>query len=223
MNPPITKGTIAPATFDGYVIRAAGEWEVRETELKANHQAASGQMREQRAWSGGAAYPAIAARHTFTLDYAHLGGAADAVRDRLAFPGPHSLCLWKHFFLGYYGDGARTDFLLKPLWRVGYHSLVPPDGLTADHFATQVLVGLETAPLTLLDKTTANYNAGEPAAGEVWFEENGIRWKLGTAPSAGAQVVVRVVPIFQVLTGGESERRHTDPLREPRRLVLEEM
>ncbi len=219
-----TSGVPAHATLDGYVVAAGAEWEIREQELKGNHRAAGGRLREQRAWNGGPAYPAIISKHVFTLDYGHLGRHAAPVMDRLAFPGPHLLCVWKHFPLGYYGDGVQKDFLLPALWRVAPDSLVPPLGLSADRFASEVLVGFEAALLAVFVKTTVDYDAGNPVAGQAWFEQGGVRFKLGTAPAPDAQVCVRVVPLFQVLTAAaESDRRYSDPVREPRRLVFEEM
>lgn len=219
-----TQGTKTPPTLDGFHLTgvASESFEIVEREVKSNVRALDGSLREQRPYDG-PGLPEVRVQRTFTLDYRHLGRLAGPVEARLAFAGPHELCLWKHITLGYRGDGLRNEFLLPPRWRLATHVLTPPEGLSPDRYDPEVLFGLDGVALVAVHHDTFDYDAGQPFEGEAWFARGETRFKVSVAPAVDELLVCRAVPVFQVFTGaGDVTRRFGDPLREPRRIVLEE-
>jgi hypothetical protein len=198
----------------------AESWEIAEAEIVGNVRMASGGMREQRL-APDPGEPVIRRWVTVTLDYRHLGALAESVDARLAFPGPHTLALWKHATLGYLGDGTLAEWSLP--WLLAPHVLTPPAGAPLSRFAPVVRLGFEAAPLAVSEVTTAAYAAGTPAAGAVWIEKGGRRFKVRTAPAGDTRIIVSAVPLYScVVVGEESSRRYQDAVREPRRIALTE-
>jgi hypothetical protein len=220
-----TQGARTPPTFDGYPLAGvpAESWEISAIALKGNITLADGSVREQLL-APEPGFPLITWKHTFSLQWGHVGKLQRALEARLAFPGAHRLCVWKHVTLGYLGDGQRSELYLPVGWRVAIHGLTPPEGISPAKFEPEVTLGLDgLVPLPVEHVSTATYEATAPPAGDVWFEEGTNRFRFGTAPGLDEQVLVAVVPEFACLTAGESEaRRYSDPMREPRRLVLVE-
>lgn len=220
-----TQGAKTPPTFDGYALSGvhAESWEISAVQIKGNVTMADGGVREQLL-APLPGYPLIAWKHTFSLQWAHVGKLQRALEARLAFPGVHRLCVWKHVTLGYLGDGQTDELYLPKGWRLAGHVLTPPDGISPAKFEPEVTLGLdELTPLPLQHVPTATYEGSSTPAGEVWFETGSHRFRFGTAPALDQQVLVAVVPEFECLTAGEPEaRRYSDPHREPRRLVLVE-
>jgi hypothetical protein len=220
-----TQGVKCAPTLDGVSLVGveAESFEVARAELKGNHAAANGRMREQRL-APLPGEPEITSKWTFSIQWSHLGSIQEAVQARLAFPGQHRLCLWKHLeTFGYLGDGSRSEFHLPPAWRIATHALVPPAGLDAAKFAPIVRVGFDGAALPVEHVASATYDADPTPAGSVWFELHTARFRLGTAPALDARLVVTVVPEILCVTAGEPEsRQYRDPHREPRRVVLVE-
>lgn len=217
-----TIGFKAPPTLDGYHLAGYSpeQLTVRPRELVEHVRAKSGAMREGRPRRD-PDLPLVAVKYTITLDWRHLGAHTRPVASRLAEPGPHDFALWKHEFLAYRGDGSRTEFRLP--WRQAVHVYAPPEGQSAARFAMEVRLGHDGAELPVEDRDTAAYEAGAPAAGAVWAEVDGVRFKLGTPPAAGTIVSVAVVPLFRVFHGSEGgDRQYRSPAPEPRRIVLEE-
>lgn len=219
-----TQGFRAAPTLDGLhlVGISPDAVEIADPEIKGNLTMADGAVRELRPRFAELG-PEVRRHYSFTIDYRNLGGYSAAVEARLAFAGAHDFALWKHVTLGYRADGAAAEWELPDGWRLALDVSNPPPGQPAARFEPEVKVGFDGATLTVRHKATEDYEADIPAAGEVWFETGGRRFKLSVPPLAGARVVAHVVPMFRVVTGAESQaRRYTEPVREPRRLVLEE-
>jgi hypothetical protein len=217
-----TSGASHPPTLDGLhlVGISADSWEISEAEMVGNVRMASGGMREQRL-APAPGEPTIRRWVTVTLDYRHIGDLADAVDARLAFPGPHQLALWKHATLGYLGDGTLAEWSLP--WVLAPHVLTPPAGAPLSRFTPIVRLGFEAAPLAVSEMATAAYTSGTPAAGAVWIEQGGRRFKVRTAPATETRIVVSVVPLYScVVVAEDSSRRYQDAVREPRRIALTE-
>jgi hypothetical protein len=217
-----TSGVPAPATLDGLHLTgiAADSLEVVEVEIVGNVQMAGGGMREQRL-APAPGEPVIRRWYRVTLDYRHLSGLAPAVEARFAFPGPHELALWKHVCLGWLGDASRAEWLLP--WRLAPHVLTPAAGAPLERFAAVVRLEWDGDPLTLVEPDTATYEAGTPAAGEVWIERGGKRLKLEAPPASGVRIIAHVVPLLRCVVAAEDlSRQYRDPIREPRKIVLVE-
>jgi hypothetical protein len=220
-----TQGLKTPPTLDG--LHLAGidpdSVEISDPERKGNLVLADGSIREQRPVSP-LGHPEVARRFAFSLDYRHLGSYQAEVEARLAFAGPHELCLWKHVTLGYRCDGSRREFFLPGRWRQALHVMSPPPGHEVARYRSEAALGWNGVPIPGEDMATAAYEAGEPEPGMIWFERGGRRFKLDAAPPGGERLILRVVPLFIVVTGQDSQaRRFVEPIREPRRLVFEEV
>ena len=215
-----TAGASTVPTLDGLHLlgAAADSWEIIETELVGTIRMANGSTREQRL-APDPDGPIIRRWHTITLDYRHLGPLADQVEARLAFPGPHTLTVWKHVTLGYLADGTRNEWQLP--WPQAPHLLTPPAGAPAARFTPTARLTWEGPPLAVVE--TETYDLGNPAPGEVWFDRASRRFKLDTPPAAGTRLVLQVVPLFHMVTAAEDlARRYRDSIREPRRIALVE-
>jgi hypothetical protein len=217
-----TAGAATAPTLDGLHLlgAAADSWEVVETEPVGTIRMANGAVREQRlAPEPGA--PVIRRWYTVTLDYRHLGPLAEEVESRLAFPGPHTLTLWKHVTLGYLADGTRSEWNLP--WPQAPHLLTPPSGAPLTRFAPTIRLGWSTPPLTLQEPDPATYAAGTPSPAEAWFEHAGQHFKLAAPPPAGTRLILQLVPLLTMVTAAEDQtRQYRDWLREPRRIALVE-
>lgn len=215
-----TTGAATAPTLDGLHLlgAAADSWEIVETELVGTIRMANGSTREQRL-APDPDGPIIRRWHTITLDYRHLGPLADEIEARLAFPGPHTLTVWKHVTLGYLADGIRNEWLLP--WPQAPHHLNPPAGAPSARFAPTARLTWEGPPLVILETDT--YDTTTPSPGEICFEKASRRFKLNEPPLAGARLILQVVPLFQMVTAAEDQsRRYRDAIREPRRIALVE-
>jgi hypothetical protein len=220
-----TQGARTPPTFDGFHLAgvAADSWEISAVQLKGNVTLADGGVREQLL-APDPGYPLVTLKHTFSLSWAHVAGLQRAIEARLAFPGVHRLCVWKHVTLGYLGDGQRKEYFLPRAWRIALHNLTPPEGLAPAKYEAEVRIGLDTPALQPIQHVSPATYAGGATPGQVWFEKGSNRLKFGTAPALDAKVLVAVVPEIACLTAGEADaRRYNDPHREPRKLVLVEI
>jgi hypothetical protein len=220
-----TQGARTPPTFDGFHLAgvAADSWEISAVQLKGNVTLADGGVREQ--WvAPEPGYPLVTLKHTFSLSWAHVAGLQRAIEARLAFPGVHRLCVWKHVTLGYLGDGQRKEYFLPRAWRIALHNLTPPEGIAPEKYEAEVRIGLDSPTLQPIQHVSPATYAGAVTPGQVWFEKTSNRFAFGTAPALDAQVLVAVVPEIACLTAGEADsRRYSDPHREPRKLVLVEI
>ena len=217
-----TTGASTAPTLDGLhlVGAAADSWEVVETEIVGTIRMANGSVREQRLAPDPGA-PVIRRWYTVTLDYRHLGPLAEEVEARLAFPGPHTLTLWKHVTLGYLADGTRNEWDLP--WPQAAHLLTPPAGAPPSRFAPTARLGWGTPPLTIQEPDPTTYATGTPSSSECWFEQSGQRFKLQSPPLSGARLIIQLVPLLTMVTAAEDQaRQYRDWLREPRRIALVE-
>ena len=64
--------------------------------------------------------------------------------------------------------------------------------------------------------------AGTPSAGTAVFLQQGAKFKLAEAPAAGATLIVRYVPLYQVLCASTGDKRYEGPIREPLAIELVE-
>jgi len=217
--PPAAGASTVP-TLDGlHLIGASAEsWEILETELVGTIRMANGATREQRL-APDPDGPVIRRWYTITLDYRHLGSLADQLEARLAFPGPHTLTVWKHVTLGYLADGTRNEWRLP--WPQAPHLLTPPAGAPLSRFAPTARLTWEGPDLTVQETDT--YDTAVLTETACCFEKSGRRFKLNTAPPAGTRLILQVVPLFHMVTATEDQsRRYRDCLREPRRITLVE-
>ena len=217
-----TSGAATAPTLDGLHLQgaAADSWEVVETEQVGTIRMANGAVREQRL-APDPRSPVIRRWYTVTLDYRHLGPLAEEVEARLAFPGPHSLTLWKHVTLGYIADGLLNEWGLP--WPQAPHLLTPPSGAPPSRFAPTARLGWGTAPLTIVEPDPATYATGTPSPGECWFEKTGRHFKLQSPPPEGTRLILQIVPLFAMVTAAEDlARQYRDWIREPRRIALVE-
>jgi hypothetical protein len=220
-----TQGAKTPLTFDGFPLAgvASESWEISAAEAKGNITLADGSVREQRL-APEPGYPLVSLKHTFSLSWAHVAHLQRAIEARLAFPGVHRLCAWKHVILGYLGDGTRAEYYLPRAWRLALHNLTPPEGISPAKYQPEVRIGLDSPDLLPLQHVTPEVFAEGVTPGEVWFEQGSNRFAFGTAPALDVQILVAVVPEIACLTAGDADnRRYNDPHREPRKLVLVEI
>lgn len=217
----IAKGII----FGGQVIDLANitEMEVKVLKTQGLVPTAGGDQREGR-WFSGPEYPLTKEKRMFKIDYAHLRGDYDLVEEICSGPGPYDLVTWKRIHPQYAGNGSRVAF--KLYHQIATYAYTPPAEFPAERFAVEVRVGTlgSTTDLTVLEKSQAAYDAGTPGASEVWFITDGVDFKVGTAPTAGQRLFVRMVPIYSVFEAPESERDYPNgsTIREPRSLELVE-
>jgi hypothetical protein len=217
-----TTGAATAPTLDGLHLlgASADSWEVVETEPVGTVRMANGAVREQRLALSPSS-PVIRRWYTVTLDYRHLGPLAEEVEARLAFPGPHTLTLWKHVTLGYLADGQLSEWTLP--WPQAPHLLTPPAGAPLNRFAPSIRQGWGTVPLTIAEPDAATYAANIPSPAECWFEHSGQRFKLASPPPSGTRLILQLVPLLAMVTAAEDlARQYRDWIREPRRIALVE-
>ncbi len=217
-----TAGASTAPTLDGLHLQgaAADSWEVVETEQVGTIRMANGAVREQRLALPPSA-PVIRRWYTVTLDYRNLGPLAEEVEARLAFPGPHTLTLWKHVTLGYLADGTLSEWDLP--WPQAPHHLTPPSGAPLTRFTPSLQIGWGTAPLSIAEPDSTTYSSGSPSPNEYWFENSGQHFKLNAPPPSGTRLICQLVPLFAMVTAAEDlARQYRDWIREPRRIALVE-
>ena len=116
-----------------------------------------------------------------------------------------------------------TEFSIPTTWRHALHMMSPPPGFEPERYEATVKVGFDGSPLFVLQFATEFFDANTPAAGSAWLELGKQRFKLHAPPAPGEPVLLRLVPLFSVLTGVDTQaRRFSDPIREPRKLSFVE-
>lgn len=218
----LATGIVAPPTLDGYHLDGINPRDVEEIvdQVAGVVSLATGDRR----WFGtsdGPGFPDLKEKRTFRLRYAHVREKRRLIEALMSVPGEHSFTLWKHDVVSWAGDGVRTEFLLP--WRLAPWQL-PTLPATLPPAEVAPLVAREPTfaePLTVVEKTTAQYDAGGPAAEEVWFDTEGQRFKLATPPAVGVTVYASVVPLYPVFDARQETRR-LERVRESKDLVLQE-
>lgn len=212
----------AAPVLDGFPLAGvdATSWAILRREMRSVRTTATGNRRESLAFQG-PGWPLVKTARRFTLAYQHIGGLRGLVARLLALPGTHTLILWRPEVLAYVGDGERTVFHLP--WPPAVDSTAPPGGVSPALFQPEVRVGIADAdPLAHQAKTGAEIDAlagAPPPAGEAWFEAGGTRFVVA-APAAGEPLWATVHPLYTVFRGEEGETTLSNPIREPRTLVL---
>jgi hypothetical protein len=197
---------------------SAEQWTIRPRQVARVTELATGGRRKSYA-AQAAGLPLKKIIHEFQLDWGNLKDPTRTlIEEILSLPEPHSLILWRYHWRSWAGDGARVEFTMP--WGQATDALEPPHGLLDTRFNPVVKVGIGGDELEYLLKSAVDYEADEPDAGEVWFKEDARVFKLSSPPDAGAKVIARVVPIFNVIETPETESVFRDVVREPRRLVL---
>jgi len=217
MNPAVPEN----AVLDGvYLVTPATEWRILAEEQRTVRQLATGARREQITYPG-EGMPVVPTKRRFTLMWTNAASMRATFDELLALPGLHTLVLWRDEQLAWRADG-RSEFHMPNNWVLAIDAVTPPAGLPAARFAPMVKVGLAGDVFTYT--VPVDYDAGNPAAGEVWFSypgTGGASLKLATPPDAGEIVYARVVPVYQVyLAPTRAERTFAEPLREPREITL---
>lgn len=217
----ITGGAPPFVTLASYPLTgiAAPQVEVKRREVKTVIEAGQLAQREHLAVRD-PGYPVRTVKFQFTVRYSHLRDREELIEGILAGPGPHELCLWKPHHQRWTCDGARAEFFFD---RPVAIDTLTPGGLSIDLFAPIVRVGLTATPLTYTVVSEGTYAAGSPAEGLVWFVLGARKFKLPTAPAAGAELTAALVHTFDVLETGDVDKRYSSVLREPRDLVLVEV
>ena len=217
---PATTGAPPFVTLGGYPLTgiAAPSVEIKRREVKTVLEAGQLSQREHLAMRD-PGYPVRTAKHQFTIRYSHLRAKEDLIEGILAGGGPHAFCPWKGIHHRWTADGARSEFFFDRA--IALDTLTPGSLPTAD-FEPVVRIGLTATALTYTVVDAVTYAAGSPAAGLVWFVAGQKKFKLPSAPAAGAEVFARLVPIFDVFEQGDVDKRYQGPIREPRDLVLVE-
>ena len=195
----------------------------KRRELKTVYEGGPGSVQEQLAWRA-AGYPVRTYKRSWTFPIQHIREFYDTIEAILAGPGPFSFCFWKQTHHRYLGDGARVEFFLPHAGGVATDTLTPPLGISITPFLPVVQLGLAAAALTYAKVDSATYATG-PTTGNVYFLENSNRFKLAAAdtPAALDDIVVRYVPLYQVVERGDLDKRYPDNAREPRALDLVEI
>ncbi len=210
----------AEMVLDGLAIaHPTASWDVRLDPQKIVLRNATGDRRQQIA-EPAAGFPTLKAKRTFTLGWSHLGIAKDQVETLLSDPGQHQLALWRPEYLQWLGDGVRAEYFMPNGWILATDYAPPPGGVAPAIFDAEIRPGLSGDVLKPIVLDQASYDAGDPAAGEVWFLEASSQLKLAAPPAAGEKIYGKVVPRYLVFEDGPQSTRLTGPIREPRELVL---
>lgn len=227
-TPPVT----VPITLDGVQFEYAGETElVRREPSRSLGESAGGAVREHRTLWGEpmVTYPdhlVPTQRRVLEMRivYAHLRGRwFDLVEDLLAVPGVHELAPWRPQRCTWLGDGSATK-LWAP-WRRADELLTVPSPL-ASRTDPVVKIARTGDPLDVVSVDTETFDdSADPDPGEVWWEAEGQRLRLPSAPDSGVYVYARWYPLLRVYEATEDDRRNYGgqrPLAEPRSLYLVE-
>ena len=198
----------------------------KRRELKTVYEGGPGSVQEQLAWRA-AGYPVRTYKRSWTFPIQHARDYYDWLEDILAAPGPFDFCFWKLTHHRYISDGARTEFFLPHAGGVATDTLIVPGGGAPESnlpFLPVVKLGIDAAALTYTKASSGSYATG-PATGNVYFLENSDRFKIATAdvPAAGDPILVRYVPLYQVIEAASLDKRYPDNAREPRGLELQEI
>lgn len=181
--------------------------------------------------------PNVRNRREFTLPWADVREPELIEHlDVLAAAGqPFGLGIWKQETDVFDGDGENTTFFLqrRQLLAVVMPSTPYPD------YPTRVIrcdksyldpTHAETE-LTVVDKTAATIDTGDPGAGEAWIETDGhqignlwvSKMRLGTAPPDAHDCLVAIyLPLYEVVIEAEQPRQYAIALVEQRSLRLVE-
>lgn len=184
-----------------------------------------------------AGFPNVRNRREFTLPWADLREPPMLEHlDVLANIGqPFGLGLWKQEYDIFDGDATNKTFFLQ---RRQLLPVVTPSPTFPD-YPTRVIVYdrsyLDPAAVateqTVVQKTNATIDTGNPPAGTAWVESDGRQignlWvseiRLGTAPPAASDCVVAAyLPLYTVVVDQEAPRSYAQALVEPRSLRLVE-
>lgn len=198
---------------------AAPQVEIKRREVKTLLEAGQLAQREHLAVRD-PGYPVRTLKLAFTIRYSHLRDREELIEGVLAGAGPHAFCPWKPLHQRWTCDGSRQEFFFD---RAIALDTLTPGGLPTASFKPIVRVGLTTDPLTYTVVDAVTYAAGSPAAGLVWFVAGARKFKLPSAPAAGAELVASLVHVFDVIEQGDVDKRYARPIQEPRDLVLVEV
>jgi hypothetical protein len=219
-----------------FFFRDAVPIQIAETRFEGMTRTANLGLRVDRNWTG-PLFPNIRNRFDITLPWEDLRepGLLERI-DILAQTGqPFGLGLWKQVYDVFDGDGETTDFVLQRQQLL--ERVTPP--VEFEDYPTRVVVydrpyaepGASPTELTVVQKTNADIDTGDPGAGEVWVESDGhsegsnrvARMRLGTAPPDALDCVVAIyLPFIWVVIKAQPPRSYAQALVEPRALQLAE-
>lgn len=211
--------------LDGYEIHGLAAAGIKETQEELAHvqRTAGGLARRQgRFW--GAGWPDRRIAHRWEVDYRNLRERRRLLAALRSRPGTHAWTLWRRVELSYAGDNVRTEFTL-PWPHAPYVAELPstdPGGVDLGFEAA--LSPAFDVPLTVVPQTTAAYDGGSPAAGELWVdsEGGGRRCKVEAALAYGEVLYVSMVPLFTVLMDPAPTPQELQMGRAAARIVLVE-
>lgn len=225
------RGSLGPIYLDGELLDKVSVSDQDVTRIKLKEVVTlgpRGRAREALAYQG-AGYPMIGVKHRLVLPFTNVATQYDLIEELLAVPGAHELVLWKRVHCAYAGDGDRTTFYLPWYVRDQFDDEIPVPGDLQAYEASgalgvEVRVGIDsTTLLVAYVKSAVDYAAGDPSAGQVWFLDQDLEFKVGTAPLAGERLYLRYVPILPMFEEPVTAKKYpTASPREPLDLSLVE-
>lgn len=186
---------------------------------------------------GDFALPNIRSRHELALPWSTVQEAELIEHlDLLVAKGqPFDMGIWKHTYDIFDGDGSTTTFFLQRrqlLPAVTPPTLFPSYPTKVDRYsAAYGTTGATATPYTVVQKTTAEIDAGTPGASIAWIESTGRKtgnlWvskiKVNPAPADVADsLVVSYMPLYSVVIEEERPRSYVAGIVEPRGFTLAE-
>lgn len=227
------EGLIGPPMIDGVTLRGAvlSAEDFGWTAVRSTTEMATGGTRNGIHYRG-AEYPMEKRIYRVVFRYSRLPAAIlDTIEELLSVPVVHEVVPWKATHSTYAATGSRSAFKLP--WYVATHFYTPPTVLPGDRFQGLMRVdpprafGAEKSygsELTVLTKSSVDYAAGSPGAGEAWVVDRGVDFKLASAPAAGYRIVVTMLPIFSMnqSVAVSKQLQGQAPMVEPRSIELSE-
>jgi len=199
---------------------SADAWDIKRQELRTLTRSQTGRIFEIQL----AQAPDLPLRTTYTevgLTWKHIFFAGeDQLRRIRVRPGPKTLVLWRREDLAYVGNGDRREFRLPNSWTVAIDTHSPTGGVLPTVFAPVLRIDGVAVPFSAA--AAAEYDAGDPPAGEGWWRQASATFKVAEPPSSTALVDLTVVPVYRVyIQPGEAEKVASEtPRVEPYELLL---
>jgi hypothetical protein len=187
-----------------------------------------------------AGYPNVPMTHEITMPWPTITEEAllEWIGVLLSMGQPFDVCIWKQVRDVFDGDGSTTAFYLQNRMAVAANLPVGSPLVSFPDYEPRVDIysaafGSVPVPTTtaktVVHKTAATIDAGSPAAGEAWVEDDGHllgnRWltkvRLDAAPADAKDIMVATyIALFKMVIDQETARSYADSLREPRGMKL---
>ncbi len=180
------------------------------------HRMATGRFRKTVHFKG-LGFPDVQKIYSFRIQYDRLTTLEDSSLDRelyldmvdwlISRPGLETFTNWKHVRLSWTVTAGQSEFFLP--WRLApYFVSLPtedPLGLRSKPVVSTSFID-KAARLTVIEKTTAEYDSETPGAGEVFIDTEGTRFTVGDSLATGSVLYGSMVPLFNVFLSVEGSR-----------------